>query len=222
MHGDRGVIFLGTKAELQAAGFGVGAVFPGEPGGNKKKSALPACNGFRRIEVELSHGDTWLGEPSQTALPDYIVRASYLAEGYREVRSFESTQWPEVRLHRATWYDVYSGTMDALVAAKLASFGEFPGQPGCGKVRTTFGRDGKRVTVGSNTAGQEGNRTIQAAGKRFEVSVQVSMAEREIRHTRWSADFDLKRTRAAHEIAAMLAEHRSEPPRRHLRLVWSA
>ena len=222
MHGDWGVAFVGTKAELQAAGFGAGAVFPGELGGNKKKKALPASNGFPCIEVELYDHCTYLGEPSQTELQNYVVHARYLAEKAKEKRSFAPTQWAGVALHRATWCDVYRGTMGALVAANLAEASQFPGQPGCGKVRTTFSRDGERVTVGSNSASQEGNRTVLVAGKQFEVWVQVSGAERDIRHARWSAEFDAKRARAAQDIATLFSQHQAPATRCHLRLVWSA
>lgn len=222
MHGDWGVSFVGTKAELQAAGFGLGAVFPGEPGGNKKKTALPACNGFPRIEVELYGHSAYLGEPSQTVLQNYIVSAHYLAKNSKETRDFAPTEWPGVTSHHAGWYDVYKGDVDALVAADLAALWQFPGQPGCGKVRTTFDRDGKRVKVGSNTASQEGNRTVLAVGKQFEVWIQVSKVERDIRHARWSADFDARRARAYEEVAALFLQHQAPAPRHHLRLVWSS
>lgn len=222
MHWDWGVAFVGTKAELQAAGFGVGSVFPGEPGGNKKKTALPACNGFPRIEVELYGHCTYLGEPSQTELQNYLVTARYLAQQTNEKRTFVPSQWPGVALHQAMWCDVYRGAMGALVAANFAEAWQFPGQPGCGKVRTTFSRDGVRVTVGSSTASQEGNRTVLVAGKQFEVWIQVSKAERDIRRARWSANSDARRTRAAQDVAALFSQHQAPATRCHLRLVWSA
>lgn len=221
-HAVWGVSFVGTKAELQAAGFGVGAVFPGEPGGNKKKAALPACNGFPRVEVELYGHCKYLGDPSQTELPNYVVSAHYLAEKRNETRKFVSSQWPGIALHRAMWFDVYRGTTSALVAANLAAPWQFPGQLGCGKVRTTFDRDGKRVTAGSNTAGQEGNRTVLVAGKQFEVWMQVSVAERDMRHAIWGADFEARRARAAQDVAALFLQQQGPTPRHHLRLVWSA
>lgn len=222
MHGDWGVAFVGTKAELQAAGFGVGAVFPGEPSGNKKKAVLPASNGFPRIKVALYGHCTYLGEPSQTELQNYVVDAYYLEEKSKEARAFAPTQWAGVALHHSTWCDVYRGTMDALVAANLAHTWQFPGQPGCGKVRTTFDRDGQRVVQGSTTASQEGNRTVLATGRQFEVWIQVSKAERDFRHARWSADFDARRARAAQDVAVLFSQHQAQPTRRHLRLVWSA
>lgn len=221
MHGDWGVAFVGTKAELQAAGFGVGAVFPGEPGGNKKKAVLSACNGFPRVEVELYGHCTYLGEPSQTELQNYVVRARYLPDQSKRKREFERTQCSGVVLHRAIWFDVYRGTSEALIAANLASIQQFPGQPGCGKVRTTFDRDGRRVVQGSTTAGHEGNRTVLVAGKLFEVWVQVSDAERDFRHARWSVEFDARRAELARDVAALFRQHQSEPTKHHLRLVWS-
>lgn len=222
MHGDWGVAFVGTKAELQAAGFGVGVVFPGEPGGKKKSTVLPACNGFPKIDVVLYGDCKYLGEPTQTTLQNYVVSAYYLADRHKETRIFEPTPWPGVSLHHSTWSDVYRGAMSAMVAANLVAAWQFPGQPGCGKVRTTFSRDGKRVTLGSNTASQEGNRTVLVAGKQFEVWIQVGEAERDMRHARWSADFDARRDRAAQDVAALFLQHQAQPPKHHLRLVWSA
>jgi hypothetical protein len=89
-------------------------------------------------------------------------------------------------------------------------------------IRTTFSREGKRVTVGSNTASQEGNRTVLVAGKQFEVWIQISEAERDMRHARWSADFDARRDREAQDVAALFLQHQAQPTKRHLRLVWSA
>lgn len=221
-HGDCGVSFVGTKAELQAAGFGVGAVFPGEPGGSKKKTVLPACNGFSRVEVALYGDCQYLGEPHQTALQNYAVSARYLADSRNEKRIFEPTAWPGISLHHDTWYDVYIGSMNALIAAKLAAGWQFPGQLGCGKVRTTFSRDGKRVTAGSNTASQEGNRTVLVSGKQFEIWVRVSDADHDMRRARWIADFDARCDRAAQDVAALFLHHQAQPTKRHLRLVWSA
>lgn len=222
MHCDWGVVFVGTKAELQAAGFGVGTAFPGEPGGNKKKGALPACNGFLHIEVELYGHCTYLGEPSQPGLQSYAVHANYLAEEAKEIRAFALTQWAGVAMHRSTLCDVYRGTMGALLAANLAEASQFPGQPGCGKVRTTFRRDGERVTVGSNTASQEGNRTVLATGKQFEVWVQVSKSENDIRRAHWLADVDARRARKAQAVVALFSQYQAPATRCHLRLVWSA
>ena len=222
MHTDLGVNFVGSKAELQAAGFGAGAVFPGEPSGNKKATALPPCNGFAQIKVELYGHCKYLGEPSQPALQNYVVEAHYLPKKGNEIRMFDPSQWPGVAFHHASWYDVYKGSMSALVAANLAAAWQFPGQPGCGKVRTTFSGDGKRVTVGSNTAGREGNRTVLVAGKQFEVWIQVSEAERAMRGERYCADSDARRFRATQDVAALFLQHQAESPRHHLRLVWSA
>ncbi len=221
-HWDWGVAFVGTKAELQAAGFGAGAVFPGEPGGNKKKTALPACNGFPRIEVELYGHCTYLGEPSQTELQNYVVHARYLAEKFNEKREFSPSRWPGVKVHHSSWYDVYKGSMEDLVAAGLSTVWQFPGQPGCGKVCTTFSPDGKRVTAGANTARQEGSRAVMVAGKQYEVRIWVNEAERGMRHARWRADSDARLARARQDVAALLLQHQTQPPRPQLRLVWSA
>ncbi|WP_310627730.1 hypothetical protein [Limnohabitans sp.] len=189
MHATWGVVFIGTKAELQAAGFGVGAVFPAEPGGHIRKTTLPASNGFLHVDVAL-YDRPYLGEPSQTGIRNYEVRASYLSEKGNRVRAFTLSPWPGVVLYRAISHDVYKGSMGALIAANLTVFSQFPGQSGCGKVRTTFDRDGQRVIKGSNAANHEGARTVLAAGNQFEIWIRVSDAEREKRHARWCADDD--------------------------------
>ena len=40
-----GDIFTGTKAQLNAIGFGVGCAFPGEPGGGKLKCKISRSHG---------------------------------------------------------------------------------------------------------------------------------------------------------------------------------
>lgn len=218
-HWTFGVLFVGTKAELQAAGFGVGAVFPGEPGGHIRRATLAASNGFLHVDVELYDRFYW-GEPSQTGIRNYVVRASYLSEKGNMVRAFTQSPWPSVVLHRANSHDVYKGSMGSLIAANLAVFSQFPGQPGCGKVRTTFDRDGQRAIKGSNAANHEGARTVLAAGNQFEVWIRVSDAEEEKRRARWIADrADWEKARAA-EVELLQRQALLSRPR--LRLVWSA
>ena len=218
-----GVVFKGTKSQLQAAGFGMGMAYPGEPDGNKRRAKATPSNGFAKVTIELQYPDE--RDAKQIFPPAerlYEVSAEYLSERFSERCKFESTQWPSVAFRKHIWYDLYRGTKSALIDAQLANETQFPGQPGCGKGRTTFTPSGKRVISGSNFESQEGNRTVKRSGKLFEVLLQVSMAERNVRHARWIADFDLKLELGNQEIAVLKAAHKKPPAKGHLRLVWSA
>lgn len=128
-------------------------------------------------------------------------------------RMFSLSQWPGIVLLNDIWHDVYKGSLDALTAANLVAPWQFPGKLGCGKVCTTFGRDGRRVIQGSKTARQEGARTVLISGKQFEVWVRVSDDEGRKRLDRWHSDRDL---------AAQAMQCQASPSRPRLRLVWSA
>ena len=229
MHCRWGVAFLGSKEELLSAGFGVGAIFPGEPGGNKKKAIFPACNGFAKVEVCLCEGNSWLGEPLQSAQPNYEISAFYIDDEDRVKREFEPVpDMPDVLLYRDVRSDVYRGTAHALIAASLINASQLPGQDGTGKIRTTFTNNGVRVKSGSKNNDHEGNRTVTAVGKFFEVAVRVSDEEYEIRWSAWmekmrvrESDMDRKIAEYLQRIAvpSTVATSRN---RSHLKLVWSA
>lgn len=214
-----GVSFLGTKTELQAAGFGAKAIFPGEPGGNKKKATLPACNGFLRVDVEIYGDRRWLGEPSQDAEPNYVITAHYLADDDREKRVFHLTQWPNVSLHYSVWGDVYKGTKESLIAAGVAKEEQFPGMPGCGKLSTTFDSAGERVFTKCASSLKHGYRKVSTAGKQFEVLVYAGGDELEARRILYFLLWDIKKADAARKIDSMVAEFDAMPKKRHLRLV---
>lgn len=229
MHCAWGVIFLGSKAELQAAGFGVGSIFPGEPGGNKKKAIFPACNGFAKIEVCLSKGESWLGDPSQSTLPNYEIRASYIDDEAGFKREFEAVpNMPAVLLYRDSRTDVYRGSAQALIAAFLIDASQLPGQDGTGKIRTTFTKNGVRVKSGSTSQDREGNKTIKAVGKFFEVAVRVSDEECEIRYRDYMEKSRVKDSERAWKIAEYLQKNAvpqtvvTSRTKSHLKLVWSA
>lgn len=230
MHCNWGVVFLGSKDELQAAGFGVGAIFPGEPDGNKRKAVFPACNGFSKIEARLHDGESWLGEPSQSTLPNYTIDAFYIDDDFRFKREFEpAPDMPGVLLYQDTHSDVYRGTSKALIAAFLIDASQLPGQAGTGKSRTTFTPNGDRVKSGSSASrNHQGKKTIKAVGKLFEVDVRVSAEEYEIRHTDYIEkhrvrDLEKKRKIADHlQKIAMSPTAGQSRTKSHLKLVWSA
>jgi hypothetical protein len=225
-----GVIFLGSKDELQSAGFGVGAIFPGEPGGNKKKTIFPATNGFSKIEVRLIEDESMRFEPSQSTLPNYEICASYIDDDEgRFKREFEpALNMPDVLLYRDTHSDVYRGTGYALIAAGLIDASQLPGQVGTGKMRTTFTHGGVRVKSGSTNQDREGNKTIRRSGKFFEVAVRVSDSECEIRRSCYLENCRLQQSEHNKKITEYLQNIALTPnvaasrTRSHLRLVWSA
>lgn len=228
MHCGWGVVFLGTKDELQTAGFGLGAIFPGEPGGNKKKAVFPACNGFAKIKVCLSEGKSWLGEPSQSTLPNYEISALYVDDDARFKRKFEQVPgMPAVLLYRDIRTDVYRGTAKALIAASLIDASQFPGQVGTGKIQTTFTQNGARVKSGSTGQDREGNKTIKAVGQFFEVEVRISDEEYEIRYSCWVKKWRAEESERGQRIAEYMQKNAIQPTvvtsrtKSHLRLVWS-
>jgi hypothetical protein len=215
-HHTWGVIFLGSKDELQSAGFGVGEIFPGEPGGNKKKATFPACNGFAKIEVSLFNGDkSWLGEPSQSTLPNYEIDAFFI-DDVRYKREFEpAPNMPGILLYRDLHSDVYRGTSQALIAAFLIDASQLPGQVETGKIRTTFTRNGDRIKKGQ-------------ASQKYEVDVRVSDEEYDIRYVEYMEKSRLRESERAQKIAdylqkiavsQMAGQSRTKS---HLKLVWSA
>lgn len=229
MHSNWGVIFVGSKEQLQSAGFGVGAIFPGEPGGNKKKATFPACNGFAKIEVRLYEGNLWLGAPSQSVLQNYEISASYIDVDNRFKREFEPVpDMPEVLLYRDIRTDVYRGSAQALISALLIDASHLPGRAGNGKMQTTFTRSGDRIRGRSTGHCYEGSKTIKAVGKLLEVAVEVNDAEYESRHSDFLKLCRVRESERDQKIAEYLRKIAvpstvaTSRTKSHLKLVWSA
>lgn len=156
----------GTKAQLQAAGIGVGLAFPGESG-IKGQVACKCPLGF---EVSVCRYD-WD--------PEGVFRASshYVPEPTEEE---EPTPFaPGVTRRRSYWSWEYVGTADALVAAGLARHDQFPGQPGRPKMQVSYRADGQACSSSPHGSTQV---RIRKKGKQvFEISVGFNEAECEER-----------------------------------------
>jgi len=215
-----GDIFTGTKAQLNAAGFGLGCAFPGEPKAPKKRCSLPLAHGYKKVEVMVE----WTSEP-QSARPfaerTFDVRAYHLATDRFDLG--KRIQFaPGVKVSHANFIDSYMGAAQALIQAGLIEDYQLPGMPGCGKCTTTFDTDGKIFKRGSAHWIQPGFKVVRKYGNTIEVSVVVATGEREARIARYQASqsaYVLECLKAKREAQAFQNASGTRPS---LRLVWSA
>lgn len=157
----------GTKAQLQAAGLGVGLRFPGEPGGPRELRCkcplgfdfLVRVHSYDRARnaagIYTAHSWYDRGEVHKQLIPHApgVEREAWTPDGYNSSS------------------DVYYGSAKALVAAGLVpDLTYFPGQPGRNKVQVTHTKDG---------SGQDWSGTIRKRGRSglFCVEVPVSKAD---------------------------------------------
>ena len=101
-------------------------------------------------------------------------------------RAGDSAHAPGVKKTFSTWADCYTGTSEALVAAGLARFDQFPGQPGMRKMRVTIFPDGTMPTgapTGNHGARYlPGSKSIERATKTtYRVTVVIPDDEEEAR-----------------------------------------
>lgn len=220
--------FEGTKEEIQAAGFGVGILFPGEPGANKRKLSLGKVNGFasasitKKLSFERIDGvrvDTGLFE----------VSAYYIDRVWPDSRTNMTDFAPGVTRHEDLWHDVYIGSADALIKAGLVQSEQLPGTANTGKVRTTFLPDGTRVKKGgSGACNIAGSKTVKKFGNRIAVEIYVEDTVCEKRRAAWSKRSDEARMQYDRAVSERLAALTRDATaaftkgRGHLRLVWSA
>lgn len=126
----------GTKAQLQAAGLGVGMAFPGEPGApSELKCSCPL--GFEFV-VSRSPYDR-----AEAAAGIFSARSWYLRS--KRASAVFAAHAPGVE--KKVWMvesgdtrsDYFTGTAAALVLAGLVPHARyFPGQPGANKMRASF------------------------------------------------------------------------------------
>ncbi len=218
----------GTKEEIQAAGFGVGKLFPGEPGANKRRLSLGKVNGFAHVSVSKKRSyERSNGVCTDTGL--FEVYAHYIKREQPDSRTMKTDFAPGVTRHEDLWHDVYIGSPDALIKAGLVLPDQLPGTANTGKVRTTFLPDGTRVTKGGSGAWNiAGSKTVKRFGNRVAVEIYVAVATGKERHAAWSKrseDARMQHDRALSErLGAIAIAQAAVPPkgRGHLRLVWSA
>lgn len=167
----------GTKAQLQAAGLGVGMKFPGEPGA-----------------PEHVYCQCPLGFTFRIHLPDYCAAKAaagiYVAHSWYVSSGDEPKQFEPVApgVTREVWTpqswlssDSYHGTADALIAAGFVrDLSLFPGQPGTNKMQAAYRQDWTPMTTAN---GQPWGATIRKRGKSglYIVEVPVTKAEEERR-----------------------------------------
>jgi hypothetical protein len=217
-----GDLILGSKAELQALGIGVGMAFPGEPDGPKRRLYCLDPRGFRARVERWRFGE----DHFSCAIPFPDRDSSPPRPDPAEVA-------PGVLCSSTChWFDEYVGTAEALVAAGLVQPNHFPGLPGMRKVCVTVLPDGTPLG-GAPTANQPeaagapGARTITKAGRKaYRVRVRVPDDVR-------AARYDENRRLDAEHNAWLLSLPRPRPlvapdrevaareQRQQLRLVWS-
>lgn len=167
----------GTKAQLQAAGLGVGMTFPGEPGA-----------------PEYVYARCPLGFEFRIHLPDYNAAQAaagiYTAHSWYVSRADSPKQFEPVApgVTREVWTpqgwlssDFYYGTAAALVAAAIVrDLTLFPGQLRTNKMQASYRQDWTPMTTAN---GQPWGATIRKRGKsgQFTVEVPVAKAEEERR-----------------------------------------
>lgn len=180
---------VGTKAELQAFGLGVGLSFPGEAGGPRHELRVRDARGFA---VSISR--QWTGSE------EYGARIKFPHWPGRP-----SAQWapafPGVKRRERRWGDEYLGSGDDLAAAGLVLVGQLPGQPGRRKVRVTIYADG--TFYGELRPNSNSGRDACAAGARQIVRVSASTYRVEVR----VLVEEEERRRAAEEIAESAWRH---------------
>mgnify|MGYP000912576303 CR=1 FL=1 len=214
-----GDIFTGTKAQLNAIGFGVGCLFPGEPHAKKRSCKLPIAHGYAKVRVSVS----WrVKSPPGTPFEDVVfdVDAYHLAsDSRREQKPIAFA--PGVTLQKCWQGKTYVGTAQALLLAGLIQERQLPGMPGCGKCTTTFDANGNVFTRGSENWGQPGFTVVRKYNKKISVYCIASEADQE-------AGKELDRQKEnAYEWACLEAKRKAQAsqsaprPRPALRLVWS-
>ena len=177
----------GTKEQLQAVGIATGLKFPGEPGGPVRKMTVIDRLG---LKVEI------IRDYDRTLPQRYDVRRPFRdgSADRRARRAQRTTQYaPGVTLYKNDYCtDDYTGTAEALVGARLVRLDQLPGQPGRGKVRTTFDADGAYISKNTRNTGAHryghGYTAIEVAGKHnFTVCVRVSEEEAARREVEFKA-----------------------------------
>lgn len=185
-----GDLIYGTKEQLQSIGIAVGMAFPGEPGGPKRALRVKDPRGLT-AKVEDSG---YLGEGI------FSVRIPFPGRDKPAYTSSTSVFAPGVKKEELPWYDSYTGTALALVAAGLVRHDRLPGRPGMRKTKVTILPDGSLPT-GAPTANcpaarEPGAVSIYKKSKTaFSVHVIVTHGEEERRleeHSRAEREWEAR------------------------------
>lgn len=153
----------GTKAQLQAAGLGVGENFPGDPGAPDKLMARCPLGFEFRITLP-SWNEAKAAARIYSAVSPYRPQLSSHRLA-KQVADFAPGVKVEVWTvdDGSTWFDYFTGTAEALVAAGLVpSMNMFPGSLGANRVQASYLPNGDPV---SNSPSRNRSMTIRKKGR---------------------------------------------------------
>ena len=162
-------IIHATKEQLQSFGIGAGMAFPGEGRAPRQLMTIDPRGYRTRIERDGGRFKAQISYPrSATKVPDFTSPP---------VAGFESSTT------NGAYYDEYTGSAAAIVAAGLARMDQMPGQPGAARVSVSILPDG---TIPTNTRDRRlddgGARKITRKGKSaYRVLVRTGDAEQKRR-----------------------------------------
>lgn len=199
-----GETWEGTKEQLQAAGLGIGMMFPGEPGaGEKVHCKCPL--GFDFVVSVPRHHRVKAAAGIYEADSSYVPRAKEEKLLLDWAPGVTCEDW-ETRTY-AHEVDIFHGTAEALVAAGLVpSVALFPGRGGANKVQASY-RVGWSPATTSNSP--DFLATIKKQGKKNLYILETPVSADEAARRR------LIRERQDAEAAALLEQRLEE--RRQLR-----
>lgn len=170
-----GDVIEGSKEVLQRMGIGVGIIFPGEPGANKRKVLTTDPRGFPCV-ICVARG--WSKFP-------FTASISHPGRHYHDPAHDWREAFPGVQSQSSWWCNFYKGTADALTAAGIVPTGMFPGMPGMRSVRVTILADGSLPTGHRNSSiggKEEGVIAVEKMGKyTYKVSINISSELAEMR-----------------------------------------
>jgi len=223
---DWGELWCGTKQQLQAAGFALDAVFPGEEGGPVRRMTVRDVSG-RKVEIRKefrSEGPDYYYEASRHYLDDAAALKAWRL-------SLTTTYAPGVACYSGNVRsDEFKGTAQSLVAAGLIENGQLPGQPGRGKMMVTYDAQGAQAGTTVGIKPFVGYKSIKRVGaNRYVIEVQL-LDEAESLRRKHRTDLLYADRRRAFVAAREEFEHQlfqaSVPAllpaaRSHLKLVWS-
>lgn len=163
----------GTKAQLQAAGLGVGMRFPGEPGGPCEYLRCLCPLGFA-FRIGTHHNTAKQAAGLYIAHSWYVSRADQPKEFFAHAPGVLREVW---RLDGWLKSDFYYGTAEALVSAGMVPhIGLFPGQPGRNKMQASYRKD---WSPGNSSNSQYWGATIKRKGKKGQFTLEVPVTPEE-------------------------------------------
>lgn len=210
-----GDLIYASKSCLQTLGIGVGAPFPGDPGGPKRCCSFVDPRGFPcKVSAAAGHG---LGsgifvariEFPDRCLPDHQKR--YFAPGvYRET---------------CIWTDDFVGSAADLVACGLVPADCFPGLPGMNKEVVTILPDGSLLT-GRGRRPVETRRILRQGKRNYRVSIKIPDELGQQRLEEYHRDRQIRDERLMAlprppRIDGPLVEARQQAMRKKISLVYS-